>query len=118
MKKVEAQSCIGFCSVFDSKPLCGSSRCRCNKPLNNPFVGICERRPSTDAIEMEEEHQKFCQSHTDCTERGIGTFCARYPNSDNEYGWCFASSSEAEEYFKIASKYKFTKEFLKMPITA
>lgn len=52
--------------------------------------------------------------------KGIGNFCAHYPNSDNKHGWCFASITEAEYFFKIAAaKYKFRKDILKMqPIMA
>lgn len=117
MKKVEAQSCGGACAVFDSNPKCGSSKCKCVYSIIPFIAGHCDVRSSTD-VETDEEHPNLCRSHVECTEKGIGSFCARYLDPDNQFGWCFASYSEAEEYFKIASKYKFTKEFLKLPITA
>ncbi|RDY06445.1 hypothetical protein CR513_09573, partial [Mucuna pruriens] len=50
---------------------------------------------------MVNKHPSLCQSHDECMKKGSGNFCARYPNSRMEYGWCV--NSEA------------LKGFLKMP---
>ncbi|RHN52714.1 putative albumin I chain a [Medicago truncatula] len=107
MENVEAQSCLSACTIFGSKPLCVSSRCRhcCKMPLNS-FVGLCERRLSTDSERWKRNILTTSVSLIWIAQKkGIGSFCARYSNFDNEHGWCFASISEAEHIFKIASQY-------------
>ncbi|KAL8504246.1 hypothetical protein ACS0TY_022829 [Phlomoides rotata] len=115
MKKVEAVDCSGACSPFEMPP-CRSTSCRCI-PI---FLvgGFCRYPPSGPTMKMVEEHPNLCQSHDDCMKKGSGSFCARYPNPDIEYGWCFVSNSEAEGFFKIASNYSEAKGFLKMPAAA
>ncbi|KAK2414173.1 albumin-1 [Trifolium repens] len=109
-KNVAAVTCSGACSPFETKP-CGSTKdCRCI-PVGL-VVGYCTY-PSAVVMKRVEEHPSLCQSHADCTKKGTGSFCARYPNSDIEYGWCFASNTEAEFFFKTSSNYKFTKDYLK-----
>jgi viroplasmin and RNaseH domain-containing protein len=54
-------------------------------------------------MKMIEEHPNLCKTHAECIKKGSGNFCARYPNADIEYGWCFPSVDEAERYFKIGS---------------
>ncbi|GAU30826.1 hypothetical protein TSUD_267460 [Trifolium subterraneum] len=64
---------------------------------------------------MVEQHPNLCQSHDDCTQKRSGSFCARYPNPDIEYGWCFDSDSHAQASFKNALYSKSPNFFLKMP---
>ncbi|AES75294.1 putative albumin I chain a [Medicago truncatula] len=112
-KNVEAQSCSGaVCIRFNTECDAG---CYCHT-AGTEQTGVC--RPNVDGMEMEERHPYLCQSHDECNKKGSGSFCARSPNSDNKNGWCFASFSEAQEYFKFTAKYKFKRDFLKMPITA
>ncbi|KAL8494541.1 hypothetical protein ACS0TY_025380 [Phlomoides rotata] len=114
MKKVEAVVCSGACSPFEMPP-CGSTSCRCI-PVGL-VVGYC-RHPSS-IMKMVEEHPNLCQSHDDCMTKGSGSFCARYPNPDIEYGWCFVSNSEAQGFFKInGSNSELAKGFFKMPAAA
>lgn len=116
MKKVGATDCSGICSPFEMPP-CRSSDCRCI-----PIVlvgGYCINPISPAATKMVEEHPNLCHSHTDCTKKGSGSFCARYPNPDIEYGWCFDSNSEAQDvFFKIYSNFEFIKDFVKMSAIA
>jgi hypothetical protein len=102
-----AEDCSGICSPFQMPP-CPSSNCRCI-----PVVlvgGNCVDPSSPTITKMVEEHANLCQSHADCTKKGSGSFCARYPNPDIEYGWCFSSSSRAQEvFFKISSNPRFVK---------
>ncbi|KEH34243.1 putative albumin I chain a [Medicago truncatula] len=113
MKKVEAADCLISCSP--DSPHCDVG-CECH--ITSLFSGSCFSKFLVDPKKMVEKYSKVCQSHTDCTKKGSGSFCGRYPNSILEYGWCFASESEAEDiFFKIASKSKFSKDFLKRPIT-
>jgi len=115
-KDVEAQSCDGICSIFDQS--CGGGRCICRLDQFRFIpIGGCAVRTSTDVMEMGEEHPYLCESHDECNKKGIGSFCARSPNSEYKNGWCFASFSDAQEFFKFTTKYKFTRDFLKMPIT-
>ncbi|KAL5080260.1 hypothetical protein RYX36_008681, partial [Vicia faba] len=52
-----------------------------------------------------DEHPNLCESDADCKKNGSGKYCGHYPNSEIEYGWCFASKSEAEDVFsKITPK--------------
>lgn len=68
-------------------------------------------------MKLIEEHPNLCQSHADCTKKGSGSFCARYPNPDIEYGWCFVSNSKADDFFEIVHKSN-EKGLLKMPMTS
>jgi hypothetical protein len=76
---------------------------------------------------MVEEHPNLCQSHVECLEKKSGSFCARYPNTNIPYGWCFDTNTEAEHIFKIGSKSALkgffktlsnskANNFLKMPV--
>jgi len=113
-KNVEAQSCSGVCIRYNTG--CGGG-CYCHT-AGIDQTGVCKVRKSVDVMEMEEQHHYLCQSHDECNKKGSGSFCARSPNSDNKNGWCFASFSEAQDFFKFTAKYKFTKDFLEMPIAA
>lgn len=103
MKKIAAD-CSGVCSPFEMPP-CGSTDCRC-VPWGL-FVGQCIDPTGTgleSVAKMIDQHSNLCQSHDECTKKGSGNFCARYPNPHIEYGWCINNSdSEA------------SKGFLKMP---
>ncbi|MCH81213.1 albumin [Trifolium medium] len=122
-KNVEA--CGGLCSVFDSRPVCGGGGCTCMFYWYAPVMGECQsihnamRQSINDT--MVEESPYLCNSHADCTIKGSGSFCARYPNNpyNVKYGWCFASKYEAEDYVRVVgSRYKFNKDLLKMPTSA
>ncbi|GAU21093.1 hypothetical protein TSUD_10100 [Trifolium subterraneum] len=114
-ENVGAVTCEGACSPFQMPP-CGSTDCRCI-PWGL-FAGACTY-PSGAVLKTIEAHPNLCQSHADCMKKGTGSFCARYQNPDIEYGWCFASISEAQDiFFNISSNYKFTKNFLKSTATA
>ncbi|CAL5185888.1 unnamed protein product [Lathyrus oleraceus] len=100
-KNVGAASCNGVCSPFEMPP-CGTSACRCI-PVGL-VVGYC-RNPSGVFLRTNDEHPNLCESDADCRKKGSGNFCGHYPNPDIEYGWCFASKSEAEDFFsKITPK--------------
>jgi len=116
MKKVEAQQCKIGCSIYTGYR-CSEANCVCYPYA--PLVGACAPRySSVDLKKMVNDHPNLCQSHVECTKKDSGNFCANYPNSDIEYGWCFASNSEAEDvFFKVVSNSKFIKDFLKMPKT-
>ena len=109
------EDCSGICSPFEMPP-CPSSSCRCI-----PVVlvgGNCVDPSSPTITKMVEENSNLCQSHSDCTRKGSGSFCARYPNPDIEYGWCFSSSSRAQEvFFKISSNTQFIKDLKMRPGT-
>ncbi|KAL5057552.1 hypothetical protein RYX36_029156 [Vicia faba] len=114
MKEVGAVDCSGACSPFEMPP-CRSSSCRCI-PILIVF-GYCTYPSSLDVKNIAEKNPNLCQSHDDCIKKESGSFCARYLNSDIEYGWCFASSSEAKDtFFKIYSNTTFANE-LKMSAT-
>ncbi|CAK8575130.1 unnamed protein product [Lathyrus sativus] len=109
MKKVEADLCEKFaCSRSD--PVCNDG-CHCilSKGAEG---GVCIR--NKHVAKKVEEHPDLCESHADCTRKGSGSFCARYPNSDLKYGWCFDSNSDAEASFKNAFSSEFSN--LKMPL--
>ncbi|KAL5082625.1 hypothetical protein RYX36_011046 [Vicia faba] len=100
-KNVRAANCNGVCSPFEMPP-CGSSDCRCI-PIGF-VIGYC-RYPSGLLLRTNDEHPNLCESDADCEKKGSGKYCGHYPNPDIEYGWCFASKSEAEEIFsKITPK--------------
>ncbi|XP_058740775.1 albumin-1-like [Vicia villosa] len=123
MKNVEAVDCSGVCSPFETTP-CRSTDCRC-VPWGL-FAGQCIYPTGSELIvKMVEEHPYLCQSHSDCVKKGNGNFCANYPNSEIQYGWCFSSNTEAQHFFTIGSKLAGndlfnigsngkTKDFLKM----
>jgi len=113
MKKIEGgESCnYGYCSYFY---LCKGD-CYCYS--SNPYTGEGSCYPVYSIKKKVEEHLNLCQSHTECTNKGSGNYCGRYPNSDIKYGFCFASISEAEDVFKMAYNSKFKNDFLKMPAT-
>lgn len=114
MKKVEAVECGGVCSPFEFPYPCGSQDCRCI-PWGL-FIGQCIYPiKSEHVMKMVEEHPNLCESHAECKMKRSGDFCARYPNSDIQYGWCFVSNFEAEAFFsKIGSNSEFAKGLLKM----
>ncbi|RHN45507.1 putative albumin I chain a [Medicago truncatula] len=128
MKKVEACS-GGLCSVFDKNfPRCEENPdCQCI-PWGILY-GNCIYLPTKESIvKVVEEHPNLCQSHVECTKKGSGSFCARYPDSKNHIGWCFTSNAEAERYFEVGSNPAINnffknmisnsneKGFLKMPV--
>nr|QMV80770.1 cyclotide precursor [Clitoria ternatea] len=41
-----------------------------------------------------DEHRNLCQTHEDCITKKSGNFCARFPNHNINYGWCFNAESE------------------------
>jgi len=110
MKNVEASCEDNFCaSPFGQ---CGAG-CFCI-----PEAG-CIPGLHKDAVKKIGEHPNLCESHVECKKKGSGSFCARFPNLDVDYGWCFASKSEAEDIFsKSTTESKFTKDFLKMSVSA
>jgi len=109
MKKVEADRCaMAVCS--DSLTTCGSAYCVC---IPNEYR--CLPASYKDLVKIPGKNPNFCQSHVECKEKGRGSFCARYPSPNVDYGWCVASVSEAEDFFfKLASKSTVTKDFLRM----
>jgi hypothetical protein len=124
-KKVEAGCDDGtFCSLFDSRPLCGGGRCSCYFYPLFPVMGNCQthalNQPPIDDKKVEES-PFLCHSHADCMEKGSGSYCALNPNNayNINYGWCFASKHEAEDYIKIVvSRHKIQNDILKMPASA
>ncbi|KAL5080257.1 hypothetical protein RYX36_008678 [Vicia faba] len=99
-KNVRAVDCNGVCSPFEELP-CGSTECRCI--FVGIGVGLCRSRSAVSSTI--DEHPNLCESDADCEKKGSGKYCGHYPNPDIEYGWCFASRSEAEEVFsKITPK--------------
>jgi len=119
MKKVEGAGCQKSCNNFS--PGCPSG-CKCiiYEYVYGIFVGFCENDNvlSGNFQRKVEEHPKLCWSHDECTKKGSGNYCAHFPNSNLKYGWCFASVSDAQEAYKMASSYKFKKDFLKMSLPA
>jgi len=110
--------CGDLCTPDTSDYVCLSSCSTC-VPVGQKHTnaGICTNLSSIS--NMDEEHpNKLCRSHVECMKKGSGSFCARYPNLNIEYGRCFASKSKAEEFFKTASNSQFAKDFLKMPTAA
>lgn len=100
MKKVEASCKDNICVGFFLR--CGD-RCFCY-----PQIGCVEQI-------IGENHPNICHSHVECMNKGSGSFCAHSPILNVDYGWCFASKSEAEDlFFKFATKSKFTEDLLKM----
>nr|ADR30070.1 albumin-1D [Phaseolus vulgaris] len=93
MKKTEAVVCSGLCSPFEVPP-CGSARdCRCI-PVGL-VVCFCTNPSGLSSVAKTiDEHPNICQTHEECTKKGSGNFCARYPNHYMDYGWCFNSGSE------------------------
>ncbi|KEH34662.1 albumin I [Medicago truncatula] len=119
MKKVEADKCGAYCPY---PRLYCSGDCDCE-----PFIASLPPRlnfkcvtphSSAELKKKVEEQPKLCWSHTECTEKGSGNYCARFPNSNLKYGLCFPSISEAVNTFKMASSLKFEKDFLKMSLPA
>lgn len=109
MKKVEADCEGDLCSVIlDPCP----DPCACF-PIEE-FVGVC--LPYYSVKMMAEKNVNLCLSHADCEKTGSGSFCARYPYSKVEYGWCFASKSHAQASFKIVFNSKFPNLFRKTPL--
>lgn len=113
MNKVEAVSCSGYCSVFDTPQKCDPIECVC-VPVPLPLGGLCLSRSSGSVMELVKEHPNLCQSHVDCTKKGSGSFCARFPNADIEYGWCLVSNIGVGEFMKNIYNSN-TKGSLKMP---
>lgn len=111
-RKVEAAECSIRCNML-IEPQCGSTSCQCI-PVS-PILGDCVPKSSGAVMKRVEEHPNLCQSHVDCMKKGSGSFCARYPNPDIEYGWCFSSNLEALNFFKIAINSELTEDFLKKP---
>jgi hypothetical protein len=100
MKNVDA--CSGWCSPFEMPYPCGSQSCFCFPWVL--FGGTCRYRELESDTKMVEKHPNLCQSHDECSEKKSGSFCARYPNPDIPYGWCFDSKTEADRTFEIGSK--------------
>ncbi|RDX99948.1 hypothetical protein CR513_16922, partial [Mucuna pruriens] len=89
MKHTEAAVCLGYCSPYENYP-CGSTNCRC-LPIAR-FIGSCAYSSEHASVaKMIEEHPNLCQSNDECMKKGSGNFCARYPNSNIDYGWCLDS---------------------------
>ncbi|XP_039687328.1 albumin-1 isoform X1 [Medicago truncatula] len=104
MKKIEGESCESRGCIFYINDSCPSG-CVCDPIDPVTWAGVCV---SYSSIKKKvEEHPNYCETHTECTKKGSGNFCARFANSDIKYGWCFASISEAENAFKIASTSEF-----------
>jgi len=114
MKKIEGESCLAHGCYFYIDDSCPSG-CVCDLIDPYHFTGVCVSYPSIK--KKVEENPNLCQTHTDCTKKGSGNYCALYRNSDNKYGICFASVTEAEDAFKMASNSKFKKDFLKMSVS-
>jgi hypothetical protein len=106
MKKVEAINCDER-----SCPDCGVG-CTC---LSLFAESLCISGIRKEAVKKIGEHPNLCESNVECKKKGSGSFCDRSTNIDGDYGWCFASKSEAEEF---TTKSKFTKDFLKMSVSA
>ncbi|KAK2405249.1 hypothetical protein P8452_10773 [Trifolium repens] len=113
MKKVESYRCPTVTCYMDRSEQC-SFGCICY-PSFFGTIGSCQ--PSYAVTKMVDEHPSLCRSHADCTTKGSGSFCSHYPDSDVEYGRCFFSKLEAEDFIKMTSNSKFTKDFLKMSTT-
>lgn len=92
------------------------SGCVCIPPL--PF-GICVANTYKDDVKMVGKNAKICQSDDECKTKGFRSYCALNINSEGDYGWCFASESEAEKILfskSPASKTTtFAEDFLRMP---
>ncbi|KAK2379376.1 hypothetical protein P8452_35857 [Trifolium repens] len=112
VKKVEA-ACPISCLLYKPKS-CGDG-CKC-VPASLTY-GVCVKASFEHVANMVKEQPNLCQSHADCTKNGSGSFCARFPNPDIEYGWCFDSSSDAQASFKNALNSESSNFFLKMPST-
>ncbi|XP_017432430.1 albumin-1 isoform X2 [Vigna angularis] len=62
--------------------------------------GLCINSNGLSSVaKMIDEHPNLCKSDDECMKKGSGNFCARYPNTDIDYGWCFDSDSEALKGF-------------------
>jgi hypothetical protein len=97
-----------FCDAGDG--------CRCFVTDALTLPGFCATLISIE--KKVEELPNLCWSHAECIRKGSGNYCAHLPNSDIKYGFCFASISNAEDAFKMASSSKFKKDFLKMYVPA
>jgi hypothetical protein len=119
MKKVEANCDGRLCGTF-MKDCDSGCKCIAFECVSFVCYGTCENRNvvSGNFQRKVEEHPKLCWSHDECTKKGSGNYCARFPNSNLKYGFCFASVSEAQDAFKMASSYKFKNDFLKMSLPA
>lgn len=106
-----------MCSFYDSNP-CGGNYCFCHFLDVGDYKGICIDR--SFFIKTVDEDPNLCQTHAECTKKGSGNFCGRYPNPNIKYGRCFASNTEAEEFSNKFSYYssRFIKDFLNMPVVA
>ncbi|XP_058734614.1 albumin-1-like [Vicia villosa] len=109
MKEVEAV-CPIACFLYKPKG-CGDG-CKCVPA--SLTSGVCVKASFQHVTMMVEKHPNLCGSHADCTKKESGSFCARFPNSEIEYGWCFDSNSHAEASFKNALNSEFS-NLLKMP---
>jgi len=112
MKKVEASRCwLAVCS--ETSQTCGVD-CVCFP--TDPWHSIFDCQPASykDLVKIPGKNHNFCQSHVECKEKGRGSFCARYPTPNVDYGLCVASLSEGEDFFKIASKSTLPKDLLTM----
>lgn len=112
MKKVEASRCyMSVCS--ETSRTCGVG-CVCfpTDPWETTFE--CQPASYKDLVKIPGKNPNFCQSHVECKEKGSGSFCARYPSPNVDYGLCVASLSEGEDFFKIASKLTVPEDFLTM----
>ncbi|KEH34665.1 putative albumin I chain a [Medicago truncatula] len=91
MKKIEGNS-LSFCSPTVETGC--DYGCYCFI-CTSWGLGNCE--PLSTIKKKVEEQPNLCWSHDECTKKGSGNYCARFPNSDIKYGWCFASISEEED---------------------
>ncbi|KEH34652.1 putative albumin I chain a [Medicago truncatula] len=114
MKKIEGTGCGMPCNEVHD--VCDSEDCFCYSEASFSGDGNCVT--FTPFIKKVEEHPNLCQTHTECTKKGSGNFCARFPNSNRKYGFCVAANSEAKEAFKMASSSKLKNYFLKMYVPA
>ncbi|KEH34658.1 putative albumin I chain a [Medicago truncatula] len=115
MKKVEA----AFCFRVPCNPDYGcNGDCVCALTWHPvvPMYECYDPRSYAELKKKVEEPPKLCWSHAECTKKGSGNYCARFPNL--QYGLCFPSVSEAVNAFKMASSLKFEKDFLKMSLPA
>ncbi|CAL5209985.1 unnamed protein product [Lathyrus oleraceus] len=115
VKKVESGYCSPVTCYTDRSGDCQFG-CICY-PSFFGYVGSCQ--PYVSVAKMVDDHPNLCQSHDECTKKGTGSFCGRYPDSNMEYGRCFSSKFQAEVFFvKMISNSQFKKDLLKMSVSA
>lgn len=83
------------------------------------FMGIGYCYPIPTAMKKLKEHPNLCQSHMDCINKGSGSFCSYYPNSEIQHGLCFTSKVEAERrYFEFEVLANATAKDMPMVVAA